>query len=239
MKIGNIYIVSNLFYNNHWQKSSTLASHNYHFKWWFEISPIRTLLQARPKGRISQANYRLPLKEVICAYLLAWFLLPVRQYIFWLFLHLYCLLWLHSNLLPKILCSICLQIPDVCRVSSMLTFLSIQQILIHLSLAVCSHIYEYDLNILHLILFLLSYSYIMSEVSPSYLLLPFRTLPSFCTLVWKRCDIDNSTLCVINYYCLFGRLLWFLLWLATPLLLYHRRLLLSSHPIRLTQFSLA
>lgn len=42
----------------------------------------RALLQARPKDRISQANYRLPLKEVIYAYLLAWFLLPVRQYTF-------------------------------------------------------------------------------------------------------------------------------------------------------------
>ena len=58
------------------------TSHDHHFKWWFEISPIRALLQARPKGRISQANYRLPLKEVIYAYLLAWFLLPVRQYTF-------------------------------------------------------------------------------------------------------------------------------------------------------------
>ena len=57
-------------------------SHDHHFKWWFEISPIRALLQARPKGRISQANYRLPLKEVIYAYLLAWFLLLVRQYTF-------------------------------------------------------------------------------------------------------------------------------------------------------------
>lgn len=60
--------------------SSKEESHDHHFKWWFEISPIRALLQARPKGRISQANYRLPLKEVIYAYLLAWFLLPVRQY---------------------------------------------------------------------------------------------------------------------------------------------------------------
>lgn len=59
-----------------------IPSHDHHFKWWFEISPIRALLQARPKGRISQANYRLPLKEVIYAYLLAWFLLPVRQYTF-------------------------------------------------------------------------------------------------------------------------------------------------------------
>ena len=58
------------------------SSHDHHFKWWFEISPIRALLQARPKGRISQANYRLPLKEVIYAYLLAWFLLLVRQYTF-------------------------------------------------------------------------------------------------------------------------------------------------------------
>lgn len=55
--------------------SETVRSHDHHFKWWFEISPIRALLQARPKGRISQANYRLPLKEVIYAYLL-----PVRQY---------------------------------------------------------------------------------------------------------------------------------------------------------------
>ena len=59
-----------------------IQSHDHHFKWWFEISPIRALLQARPKGRISQANYRLPLKEVIYAYLLAWFLLLVRQYTF-------------------------------------------------------------------------------------------------------------------------------------------------------------
>lgn len=49
-----------------------------------------------------------------------------------------CLLWLHSNLSPKTLCSICLPVLGVCRVSSMLIFLSnILQIPIHSTLAVC------------------------------------------------------------------------------------------------------
>ena len=48
---------------NSFNRQLAQQSHDHHFKWWFDVAPVRGKILAPPKRRVSKADYGRPHNE--------------------------------------------------------------------------------------------------------------------------------------------------------------------------------